>query len=884
MVVEDELEPRIRRPSDLLRCLTACIEIVLLVAIGLLGKAAATGVETDVVRASERVARNFIDPLHTIAFLALVVIPVALAVRLLVIGQLRRLGEAVTIGLVAAGATVACNVILSLADLTDLYQALSRLGSPAGATLLDPYLAGLVAYLTVIGLTGRPRWRTWLALAIVFYCVTNLANRGTSSVLSLLITLLIGSAIGSGLRYLIGTTSERPSAAEIAAALSEATVRVVAIRRLPDSTTENRRYAARTHDGVRLDVTVFDQDQQAADALYRIYRRLRLTSQVSRSAPLTVSRAVERRSLMAYAVEDAGVSTPRLMAAVRVGPEAAAIATKHIDGVTLATIPVPPPNERLGQVWDAVLQVHRHRVTHRSLTAEHIQLSGDDGSEVTLLEPGDGDLAATDLQIRLDLAQLTATMALLVGPDRAADLATAKLGSTVVANLVPLLQPVVLHRSTRAQLRRRKDDVLPDLRRRLLGGEPEVEVPPEQLERIRPRGVLTLVAAIIAAYLVIGEFGRNKFGPVLRHSDWRWVLVGLALSALTYVGATLSLTGFVLEKLSWTRTLLAQLGGSFVTLVTPAAVGGVALNIRYLNKAKVPPAEAASSVGVSQVFAFALHMLLLVIFIALTGGSHTTAFHSPPSWAYIALAVLGAAVLGVLALPAGRRLIRSRVAPALGQVIPRLLDIAQRPAKLAEGIGGALLLTLSYILCLDVSVRAVGGHAQFFAVAVVYLAGSAVASVVPTPGGIGAVEAAMSGFLTAVAHVHGACRAQRGTAFPAAFLLAADTVWLGRAELPAAKRRALSRAQASRATARAAASSTRLHDMARSAPSSGASMRSASMVRVSPLASVMLPVTLVARRRTSLAGVLRLRCAADRPNAAPAASNEPAESLPVCAT
>ena len=124
------------------------------------------------------------------------------------------------------------------------------MGSPRGATLLDPYLAGLVAYLTVIGLTGRPRWRTWLSLAILFYCLTSLAQPGSSSVLSLLVTLLIGSAIGSGLRYLIGTSSERPSAAEIAAALSAATVPVVAIRRLPDSTTENRRYAARTQDGV----------------------------------------------------------------------------------------------------------------------------------------------------------------------------------------------------------------------------------------------------------------------------------------------------------------------------------------------------------------------------------------------------------------------------------------------------------------------------------------------------------------------------------------------------------------------------------------------------------------------------------------------------------
>ena len=82
------------------------------------------------------------------------------------------------------------------------------------------------------------------------------------------------------------------------------------------------------------------------------------------------------------------------------------------------------------------------------------------------------------------------------------------------------------------------------------------------------------------------------------------MLVALALSAVTYVGAAWSLSGFVLEKLSFVRTFLAQLAGSFVTLVTPAAVGGVALNIRYLNKSKVAPADAASSVGVSQVFAF----------------------------------------------------------------------------------------------------------------------------------------------------------------------------------------------------------------------------------------------------------------------------------------
>ena len=123
---------------------------------------------------------------------------------------------------------------------------------------------------------------------------------------------------------------------------------------------------------------------------------------------------------------------------------------------------------------------------------------------------------------------------------------------------------------------------------------------------------------------------------------------------------------------------------------------------------QVAPADAVASVGVSQVIALALHLTLLAIFAALAG--HVEEHRAqPPDWTYIALAVLVAAVLVVLAVPACRKLLLSRLATTLGQVIPRLLDVAQQPAKLAEGIGGALLVTAAYICCLAVSVRAFGG-------------------------------------------------------------------------------------------------------------------------------------------------------------------------------
>jgi uncharacterized membrane protein YbhN (UPF0104 family) len=640
---------------------------------------------------------------------------------------------------------------------------------------------------------------------------------------SFLITLLLGRAIGLGVRYAAGEWSQRPTAEEIASALHSAGHPVAAMRRVRQNGIESRHYAATARGGGQLDVRVYDRDQEAAGALYRLYRRLRLQGPVRRGVPLSQERAVERRALLAYAADEAGVRTPRLVALVSVGGDANALAYEHHRGTTLAELAaVPadsgsaepddagtprsnpaaarpaaiagsqsaddqrgatagsrpadehraratdsrPTDDQLLRVWEAVLRLHAHRVTHRTLTADRI-LFADDG-DVVLLDPGGGDVAASDLQIRLDLTQLLAELALLVGPDRAARLATKAVGADQLVAVVPLLQPIVLHRTTRSALRRRKD-VLPALRTQLLAAAPGEDAAPVRLERVRPRTIVTLIASLIAGYFLLGQLGRVNLISTLRSADWHWTLLALALSGVTYLGAALALSGYVPDRLRFRPLVLAQLAGSFVTLVTPAAVGGAALNIRYLQRRRVPAAVAAASVGLSQVVAFVLHILLIVVFAAITGSQG----HSlqPPNWVYFVIAGLIVIVLAVVAIPAGRRLIRARLAPVLGQVLPRLLAVVQQPRKLAEGIGGALLLDGAYILCLAACIQALGGSVSLASIALVYLTGSALGSAVPTPGGLGAVEAALSAGLTA-AGLPGS------TAVSAVLLFRTLTFWL----------------------------------------------------------------------------------------------------------
>ncbi|HEY2127915.1 MAG TPA: lysylphosphatidylglycerol synthase transmembrane domain-containing protein, partial [Streptosporangiaceae bacterium] len=701
IAVEDQLERRIRKPADLLRCVLSCIEVMALLVAGIAASATTSGVETDIVGAARRLPHALVVVAGPLALFALLILPVAMAVQLLVRRQFRRLGEAVATGVLAAALTAVINDLLTRPAAGRLYYAIimARPGT-SHAAALDPYLAGLVAYATMVGLVGRPYWRNALWAATAVYAIVQVGALHTS-VLTLLITVLAGRAIGLAVRYVAGSASQRPSALDIAGALAATGLPVTAIRRdhrlEPRQGNPSRHYAVSTRgDGCRLDVVVYDRDQQAAGAVYRLYRRVRVLGQVSRSAPLSVEHAAERRALLCYAAEEAGAPTPRLRALVRAGPEACVLACEHHEGTTLAQRNSGCSDAELSRIWDAAGRLHAHRVTHRGLTGDRILLTGD--GQAMLLDPGDGDVEASDLQIRLDVAQLLAELALAAGPDRAAGLAVANMSADDLVAVVSVLQPVALARPTRKALRHRRD-VLPALRTRLLAAVPGGEVTPARLERIRPRTLLTLVASIAAVYLLAGELARANLRSVLHEADWRWVIAALALSAATYVGATDELIGFVPGRLSYRRTLLAQLAGSFVTLVTPAAVGGATLNIRYLQRQKIPAAAAAASVGVAQVVAFVLHVLLILVFAAIAGSSGSKPAQ-PPRWAWFVLAGLVLIALVVLAIPAGRRMLRARLSPMLGQVLPRLLEVAQQPRKLARGTGGALLLSLCYIFCL----------------------------------------------------------------------------------------------------------------------------------------------------------------------------------------
>ena len=156
------------------------------------------------------------------------------------------------------------------------------------------------------------------------------------------------------------------------------------------------------------------------------------------------------------------------------------------------------------------------------------------------------------------------------------------------------------------------------------------------------------------------------------------------------------------------------------------------------------------SVALSQVVNVVTTILLLVAIGLLTGSGLSRFKIAPGTHLLIGVAVIAVVAGVLLAVPQTRAKLIGLVWPHLRRAWPRLLEALSRPLRLAASSGANLLLTAAYLLAFIAALRAVGAHPAILPAAVVYLAGNAVGSAAPTPGGLGGVEAVLVAGLTAM--------------------------------------------------------------------------------------------------------------------------------------
>ena len=332
----------------------------------------------------------------------------------------------------------------------------------------------------------------------------------------------------------------------------------------------------------------------------------------------------------------------------------------------------------------------------------------------------------------------------------------------------------------------------------------------------RSRRVWALVALSIVALAAAGAplADGDSFGDLVDSLAslaggigavrWAFLPILLAVAGLHYVCAALALRAAAGSRLPMGPTTLAQLAASAANRVTPAGLGGAAVNVRFLSRSGLENAGALGAVAALGVLGSAADLLLIILLVAggtyvgLGGGhaelsslgnrlAHLAALPalSPTTW------IVGAAL--VLAIVLATRSWRRPFQPVSDQpsraqlvadMLRHMVGVARRPGDLITLLAASAATTFLLGVALAVSVLAIPGHlsgSSFGMVIMAYLLGAAAGSAIPVPAGIGSTEAALVAAMV-VAHV------PAGHALQSVLLFRLTTFWApAMAGLPAAR-------------------------------------------------------------------------------------------------
>ncbi len=398
-----------------------------------------------------------------------------------------------------------------------------------------------------------------------------------------------------------------------------------------------------------------------------------------------------------------------------------------------------------GGVEGGRVPARRACIAHRHLSLDNVML--DAHGQPWIVDFGDAEAGASDRALAQDVAELLASLALVVGAERAVATAVAALGKAAVTDALPLMQPLALTTTTRRVMHRHRG-LLDEVRNRAADAVGAEHVKIEPLTRVRWRSVLILACLLVATYLLlpqVGEFHRTL--SAARHADPGWLVLSLFVSAGTFLAAALSLSGAVLAPVAFGRTFVTQLASSFANKITPAGLGGMGINVRYLERSGVSKEDAVGAVALNGTVGFVVHVVALALSASLLGHTGLPHVHLPDGWILLAAAAVVSSVAGVvLETSFGRK----HVLLPTERTGRDLLAVVRRPTKAVQMFTGAFLVLASYVLALGFALTAFHAHASWLEVTAVYLGGSAVASAAPTPGKVGAVEAALIAGLTGV--------------------------------------------------------------------------------------------------------------------------------------
>jgi len=737
--------PIARRPRDLINLLISLGITIAVVGVGTLAARTTAGLDQDLTIASRELPGFVIFILNTIGATAIIFVPVIVTFSLLTRNRTRQLIDSLLASGISVLLLLGLSILIIQSESPRLILALTGGLQTQGVSPLDPLIAGLISFLVIARVFDRGRLG-FIAIFSVFSLVFASLIAGQTTIVAQFANILLGWSVGLAVRYVLGTPINRASESQIREGIEADGLKILNMEFLME-TTEARIFKVKLSNNKELNVWVFDWELQGSGVISSWLRGLFLkTSGDFRG--MSIRRRVERTALLAHAISAIGVKVPEVEMVRELEPDSIFIALENITGKNLAELSNEKfqlSDEYIEQFFQNIQKLHNADLVHRALSAENIFLT--DSNVIALTAVHSGAIAATEVQQRIDLAESLVTIARVTSVQKSIQIAKKVFKMSELTSVIPALQKVAMSRKTRNYLKNNKKLLL-ELRKGLGELASTSEIAPIQFQRVNWRNVFLAIFSVFALYILVPQFSQVNISELLSKAQWQWAAIALVGSALTYAASTTLLLAFVIQKISWFKTLQAQLAASFATLVTPPTLGSVAVNIRFLNRSGISTASSATAVGVSQVVVFFVHVFLLIT-SGVVAGAQTDLSFRPPRITLVIFVVLFAVVIIALSINKVRNWVLLRIRPIFSQIGPTISIIVQQPKRLLVSLLSSSLLNIFYIISFYASLKAFNAEVSIFTIAFVYLAGATIGQAAPTPGGIGAVEATLIAGLTA---------------------------------------------------------------------------------------------------------------------------------------
>ncbi|MHA7649873.1 lysylphosphatidylglycerol synthase transmembrane domain-containing protein [Mycobacterium sp. ML4] len=737
------LQPLTRRTNDIIRLALAAAALVAVITSSLITRPRWVALEKSISEIVGVLTPAQSDLVYLVYGIAILALPFVILIGLILSRQWKLLG--------AYGAAAFLAVLpLSISgnrisaprwhfDLND------KLTTVPAQFLDDPrWIAMLASVLTVSGPWLPARWRHWwwgLLLAFVPIHLVVSAIVPARAVVG----LSVGWFVGAFVVLVVGTPAlEVPLEGAVRALAKHGFLvsRFLVVR--PGGPGPLVLSAESTDPGGWAAVELYGPHQRSGGALRQVWRKLRLRG--SETAPLQTSmwRAVEHRALMAIAIADTGVANTSAIALAALERGWTMYAHQPVQGVPLDECANETP---VASVWGSLQVLNDHQISHGDLRCNEITVAE---GKVLFGGFGAAEYGATEAQLQSDIAQLLVTTSALYAAEPAVSAAIETFGKDTILTASRRLTKSAVPKRIRESVANPKA-VMSDARAEVKRQTGADEIESETITRFSRSQFIQLVligALVYVAYPFISTV--PTFFHELRTANWWWALLGLAVSALTYVGAAGALWACADGAVSFLKLSIMQVANTFAATTTPAGVGGLALSTRFLQKGGLTALRATAAVALQQSVQVIVHLALLIFFSAVAGTSTDLSHFVPNATVLYLIAGVALGIIGTfLLVPNLRRWLATELRPKIGEVTRDLADLAREPRRLGLIVLGAAGTTLGAALALWASVEAFGGGTTFVTVTVVTMVGGTLASAAPTPGGVGAVEAALIGGLAA---------------------------------------------------------------------------------------------------------------------------------------